>query len=173
MTYYVSSGTLKPTHSLTPWVSRTVFGITPWPISDISIVLCNFSWLLLSYTDFFPSPFCYNMQWMCIFTIFNKNKQRSRNADDTHHFSLTIDKIPRVSQIKLIPWFARTFQISGNPVTYQLRQSAFCTSNTGINMFQTVQMVAEETSKRCVRCDVLLDCIIQIEGTAARCEVFG
>jgi len=35
---------------------------------------------------------------MCIFIFFNKSKQQSRKSDDTHHFSLTIDKIPE------FPW---------------------------------------------------------------------
>jgi len=30
--------------------------------------------------------------------FFNKNKQQSYNSDDTHHFSLTINKIPGLSR---------------------------------------------------------------------------
>jgi len=36
----------------------------------------------------------------------------SHNADNTHHFSMTINKIPRFSLTKSIP---RLSQISGNP----------------------------------------------------------
>ena len=52
---------------------------------------------------------------MCIFIfLFNKYKQQSRNSDDTHHFAVTIIKIPRLSLTKIN---SLTFQVSGNPDT--------------------------------------------------------
>jgi len=49
---------------------------------------------------------------MCIFIFFPKNKQRSRNSDDAHHFSLTTNKIPGVLLTEIN---SLTFQVSGNP----------------------------------------------------------
>ena len=46
---------------------------------------------------------------MCIIIFFSKSKQHSHNSDDTHHFSLTINKIPP------------TFQEQINSLTSQLR----------------------------------------------------
>ena len=40
---------------------------------------------------------------MCIFIFFHTNKQQSHNSDDTHHFSVTINKISQLSPTKLIP----------------------------------------------------------------------
>jgi len=52
------------------------------------------------------------MHWICIFIFSTENRQQSRNSDDTHHFSLTINKIPTFpDQIN-----SRTFQVGGNPV---------------------------------------------------------
>jgi len=45
-----------------------------------------FSPLLLPHTDSFPPLFCYNTH-ECELHFFNKNKQRSHNSDDIHHFS--------------------------------------------------------------------------------------
>ena len=52
------------------------------------------------------------MHWKCIL-FFRQNKQQSHNSDDTHHFSLTTNKIPRLfpDQINSL-----TFQVNGNPV---------------------------------------------------------
>ena len=100
-----------------PGFSRLRLALFPDPSEIQVLVLRNFNRLLLPYTDFFPSSFCFNMQWMCIYTLICSNqtcalkhcydnKQQSRNSDDTHHFSLTTNKIPRLS---------RTFQVNGNP----------------------------------------------------------
>ena len=49
------------------------------------------------------------------FHFFNKNKRQSRNLDDTHSISLTINKTPGLSLAKLIPRLSMIFQLSGNP----------------------------------------------------------
>jgi len=38
------------------------------------------------------------------------NKQQSRNSDDTHHFSLAINKILWLYPTKLIPWLSRSME---------------------------------------------------------------
>ena len=56
----------------------------PDPSEVEVLVLCNFSRLLLPYTDSFPSPFCYNMHWMCIFYIFSTTINNSHEARTIH-----------------------------------------------------------------------------------------
>jgi len=51
---------------------------------------------------------------MCIFFFFNKNKQQSRNSDNRHHFSLTINQQNSLTFPDKIN--SLTFQVSGNPV---------------------------------------------------------
>ena len=75
--------------------------VQQWPSEVQGLVLCIFSRLLLLYSDFFPSPFCYNMHWMCKFIFFNKNKQQSITQLGWYtSFSLTINKIPGLSLTK-------------------------------------------------------------------------
>jgi len=58
-----------------------------------------------SVSDSFPSPFCYN----------HKNKQQSHNLDNTHHFSLTINKICGLPLTKLILRLSRS--VGGTLIT--------------------------------------------------------
>ena len=69
-----------PTH-LKKWNSLT------FPDSQVQVLVhVILSQLLLPYTDSLPSPFCYNVHWMCTFIFFNKNIQQSHKSDDAHHF---------------------------------------------------------------------------------------
>ena len=57
-----------------PWLCSALF-LDP---SEVQLlVLCNFSRLLLPYTDRLLSPFCYNMQKMCIFTFSTINNSHA------------------------------------------------------------------------------------------------
>ena len=75
------------------------------------LVLCNFSRLLLPYTDFFPSPFCCNMQWMCFH--FFATKITVTQLRRYTSFSLTIKKIRDFPVIQRLTGFLQCFDTVG------------------------------------------------------------
>ena len=109
----------------------------PWlhsPREVQVLVLCNSSWLLFLYTNFFPSSFCILLQHALnvYFHFFLKQKLTTVtqlrkytsfsltinkipqlfpdqiNSLSFHSFSLTIYKIPRLFLTKLIHWLSRS-----------------------------------------------------------------
>ena len=96
------------------WILPIKFSGFLWPRSKLfrdplhmqQLLSCNFSRLLLTYTDSIPSPFSSVGSSSPTLTQFHHHLVQSHNSDDTHHFPQTTSKISRLSL---------TFHVSGNP----------------------------------------------------------
>ena len=104
-------------------ISLTVFAIIPRPTGGAFYAV--FSRLLFPYTNSFPSsPFCFYTEcafsffsilfiFLFVFSIFFGTQ--SHNSDDTHQYSLTINRIPRLSSSFPDQINSPTIQVIGNP----------------------------------------------------------
>jgi len=83
-----------------PWLSLTVFGIISWPIWGAS-------------TSHTPTPFHnhYVLAALNVHFHFFQQKQQSHSSDNTHHFPLIINTIPRLSSsVGTLAWHSTACQ---------------------------------------------------------------
>jgi len=88
-----------------PWLCSAFF---PDPSQVQVLFYVIFIRRLFPYSDSFQSPFYYNMHWMCIFILFNKNTQQSCTLDYTHHFPDHQQNSLTFPRTKLIPGLSRS-----------------------------------------------------------------